>query len=198
MGAYCVSMEAQTLTEVVESLETNEYGTLADDERFEITVEYETRSGNTRSRTGEVWAMDDHKFGGDIIRFSAGIGTDDEDSYYIHVMDRGAELVSVSEMGNRTELGDVESIDADVDEATEDDDTDEDIEDVMAAFDEPEQIEEGMELTEPDGEDVYLLKSVDGGDTTVSIWNDGRRKRKERMPTSDLQTAYDHDELVVV
>jgi len=191
-------MEAQTLTEVVESLETNEYGTLADDERFEITVEYETRSGNTRSRTGEVWAMDDHKFGGDIIRFSAGIGTDDEDSYYIHVMDRGAELVSVSEMGNRTELGDVESIDADVDEATEDDDTDEDIEDVMAAFDEPEQIEEGMELTEPDGEDVYLLKSVDGGDTTVSIWNDGRRKRKERMPTSDLQTAYDHDELVVV
>jgi len=191
-------MEAQTLTEVVESLETNEYGTLADEERFEITVEYETRSGNTRSRTGEVWAMDDHKFGGDIIRFSAGIGTDDEDSYYIHVMDRGAELVSVSEMGNRTELGDVESIDADVDEATEDDDTDEDIEDVMAAFDEPEQIEEGMELTEPDGEDVYLLKSVDGGDTTVSIWNDGRRKRKERMPTSDLQTAYDHDELVVV
>ena len=191
-------MEAQTLTEVVESLETNEYGTLADEERFEITVEYETRSGNTRSRTGEVWAMDDHKFGGDIIRFSAGIGTDDEDSYYIHVMDRGAELVSVSEMGNRTELGDVESIDADVDEATEDDDTDEDIEDVMAAFDEPEQIEEGMELTEPDGEDVYLLKSVDGGDTTVSIWNDGRRKRKERMPTSDLQTAYDHGGLVIV
>jgi len=191
-------MEAQTLTEVVESLETNEYGTLADDERFEITVEYETRSGNTRSRTGEVWAMDDHKFGGDIIRFSAGIGTDDEDTYFIHVMDRGAELVSVSEMGNRTELGDVESIDADVDEPTEDGDMDEDIEDVMAAFDEPEQIEEGMELTEPDGKDVYLLKSVDGGDTTVSIWNDGRRKRQERMPTSDLQTAYDHDELVVV
>jgi len=73
---------------------------------------------------------------------------------------------------------------------------DEEIEDVMSVFDEPDEISEGMELTE-NGETVFLIKSIRGNDATVAIWKDGRRKRKQRMDADELQTDYDNGNLVV-
>ena len=86
-----------------------------------------------------------------------------------------------------------------LDELNDEDDTDdmeEAVDDVMAAFDEPDEISEGMELTE-DGETVYLIKSIRGNDATVAIWNDGRRKRKQRMSADELQSDYENGDLVV-
>ena len=61
------------------------------------------------------------------------------------------------------------------------------------------QITPGMELTEPNDSDyVYLIKSVRGNDATVSVWNDGRRKRKQTLPADELQGEYENGELVEV
>ena len=81
-------------------------------------------------------------------------------------------------------------------EAEDSDDMDEAVDDVMAAFDEPDEISEGMELTE-DGETVFLIKSIRGNDATVAIWKDGRRKRKQRMDADSLQSDYENGDLVV-
>lgn len=69
--------------------------------------------------------------------------------------------------------------------------------DPLAAFEEPGDIEEGMELTDGSG-DVYLLSEIDGGDTKVQVWNDGRLKRTELMPTASLRTEYKNGELELV
>jgi hypothetical protein len=182
------------ITEFVDAMDakaTDEYGTLADDERVEITVEYETDAGNTRTRTGTVWAVDEGRFGTTKLRFSADIG-DDEDPYYVEVRNGSATLVSVAET-RETDLGDVTDFDApDVTEENEDDDVD-----PLAAFEEPEDIEEGMELTDGSG-DVFLIKDVCDERTNVAIWNDGRLKRRQSFNTETLRQDYQTGELQVV
>ena len=192
-------MEAHNATNVASELEnkTDEYGRLADDDRVTITVEYETRSGNTRSREGEVWAVDEGTWGETILRFSKNAGETDEDTYFVKINGDTETLISVSELGNESELGEVENVDVDGLDTDDDiEDIDEAVDDVMAAFDEPDEISEGMELTE-DGETVFLIKSIRGNDATVAIWNDGRRKRKQRMNADDLQNDYENGDLVV-
>ena len=193
-------MEAHNATNVASELKnkTDEYGRLADDDRVTITVEYETRSGNTRSREGEVWAVGEGSWGETLLRFSQNAGETDEDTYFVEINGDSETLVSVSELGNESELGEVENVDVDgLDTDDESDEMDEEVDDVMAAFDEPDEISEGMELTE-DGETVFLIKSIRGNDATVAIWNDGRRKRKQRMNADDLQNDYETGDLVVV
>ena len=58
-------------------------------------------------------------------------------------------------------------------------------------------ITEGMELTEPNGSDVvYVIRGLNGNDAYASIWEDGRRKRKETLSRRELDDAYKHGELV--
>jgi len=109
------------MTAAVESLADNleaaadEYGNIDDDASPEITVEYETRQGNTRTRTGEVWSVTDGgTFEDRIVRFSADAGTDDEDSYALKITHGRVELVSYSDAGRETTLArDVSGIDHD-------------------------------------------------------------------------------------
>jgi len=159
-----------------------------------ITVEYETRNGNIRSREGEVWRVSDGgTFDDAVIRFSENAGEKDEDPYFIRVRNGSMKLFSISlASSTETELGDVEDVKVEGLESGEDDEID-----PLAAFEKPDDIEEGMELTDGSG-DVWLLKEINGGDTTVSVWKDGRRKRKERLPTRDIRNEYQNGELEVV
>lgn len=183
------------ITEFVDAMDakaTTEYGTLAEEERVEITVEYETDAGNTRTRSGTVWTVDDGRWGSTKLRFSANVGETDEDPYYVEVSNGSATLVSVSDT-RETELGDVTGFDApDVTEENEDNDVD-----PLAAFEEPEDIEEGMELTDGSG-DVFLLKDVGDDETNVAIWNEGRLKRRQSFNTETLRQDYQSGELQVV
>ena len=99
-------MEAHqsNLTEFVDEMaeKTDEYGRLDQDDRVEIEVQYKTDSGNVKSRTGEVWAVDDG-----TLRFSDNAGERNEDPYYVESRYGKAMLVSVSESGTETDLGGV-------------------------------------------------------------------------------------------
>lgn len=193
-------MEQNNATNVASELEskTDEYGRLSDDDRVTISVEYESRrSGNTLTKEGEVWAVDEGKWGETLLRFSQNAGETDENPYFVKIYDNGAELISVTELGNESELGDIGNVEVDgLDSDDDTDDMDESVDDVMSVFDEPDEISEGMELTE-DGETVYLIKSIRGNDATVAIWKDGRRKRKQRMDADSLQCDYESGTLTV-
>jgi hypothetical protein len=95
--------------------------TLADDrgeidgDRPTLTVTYETRQGNERTRTGDVWRVSDGgTFDDAVIRFSANAGDADEDPYYIRVRNGEMTLISISERGSETDLGAVVSAAADI------------------------------------------------------------------------------------
>jgi len=195
-------MEAMNASNVASALEprTDEYGHIKNnDDRVTIKAEYETRNGNTRSREGQLWEVSDGGSWDDlVIRFSENAGETDEDPYFVRVRGDEVKLFSISLASDtETELGEVENLEVeglDTDDDT--DDMDEAVDDVMSVFDEPDEISEGMELTE-DGETVYLIKSIRGNDATVSIWKDGRRKRKQSMDADDLQSDYDSGTLTV-
>ena len=90
----------------------DDHGEIYDD-RPTLTVTYETRQGTERTRTGDVWRVSDGgTFDDAVIRFSANIGGD-EDAYYLRVRGEDMTLVSISEQGRETDLGDVVSVDAD-------------------------------------------------------------------------------------
>jgi len=103
-------MEAHqsNLTEFVDEMaeKTDDYGRLDQEDRVEIVVQYETDSGNVKTRSGEVWAVDDG-----TLRFSANAGERNEDPYYVESRYGKAMLVSVSEKGHETDLGGVVGFD---------------------------------------------------------------------------------------
>lgn len=106
--------DVEKLKELAKELEqdADEYGRLGDADRVEITVEYETKSGNTRDRSGEVWCVECESDGSvNKIRFSENAGEADEDPYYVDV-ERGS-VFSVSETGTKTELGPVTAFGSD-------------------------------------------------------------------------------------
>lgn len=179
--------EATELKAELESVANNN-GEIVD-ARPTVTVEYETQNGNTQSRTGEVWRVTDGgTFDDAIIRFSQNAGETDEDPYYIRIRNGKATLVSVAET-REVDLGAVEAIDVD---GLDTEDTNE-----SDPSDDTDEIQEGMELTDGSG-DVWLLKDINGGNTTVDVWNDGRRKRVERLPTEELQSEYQSGELEAI
>jgi len=149
---------------------------LTDVERgTEVTFTYTSnRSGNEITRSG-VKTADGH----------VDVDTENAEVYAIESSGRVEKSRKVGEL-----------VEIDVHD---DDDTDEDADNVdpLAAFDDPDEIEEGMELTE-DGDRVYVIKSLEGTMATVQIWNGKRRGRRERMPVDSLQNDYDNGTLQVV
>ena len=99
-------MEAHqsNLTEFVDEMadKTNEYGHVDEDSRVEVEVQYETDNGNVKCRQGEVWMVEDG-----LMRFSENAGEVNEDPYFVESRYGKAMLVSVSENGKETDLGDV-------------------------------------------------------------------------------------------
>jgi len=148
---------------------------LTDVERgTEVTFTYKSsRSGNEITKTG--------------VKTSDGHVDVDPENAEVYAIESSGRVEKSRKVG---ELVDIE---------VHDDDTDEDADDVdpLAAFDDPDEIEEGMELT-ADGERVYLIKSLEGTMATVQIWNGDRRGRRERMPVDSLQNDYENGTLQVV
>ena len=150
---------------------------LTDVERgTEVTFTYKSsRSGNEITKTG--------------VKTSDGHVDVDVDNAEVYAIESSGRVEKSRKVG---ELVEIEVHD-------DDDDTDEDGDDVdpLAAFDDPDEIEEGMELTE-DGDRVYVIKSIRGDEATVQIWNDNRRGRSMRIPVDSLQSDYDNGTLEVV
>jgi hypothetical protein len=149
---------------------------LTDVERgTEVTFTYKSnRSGNEITRTG-VKTADGH----------------------VDVDPENAEVYTIESSGRVEKSRKVgELVEIEVHEGDDDDDTTDDA-DPLAAFDEPDEVEEGMELTE-DGERVYLIKAINGDEATVQIWNGNRRGRRERMSVEGIQNDYDDGTLQVV
>ena len=116
---------------------------------------------------------------------------------HVDVDPENAEVYAIESSGRvekSRKVGELVEIDVH-DESDENDESNE--VDPLAAFDEPDEIEEGMELT-ADGDRVYLIKSINGSEATVQIWNGDRRGRKERMPVDRLQSDYENGTLQVV
>ena len=151
------------------------HDTLTDVERgTEVTFTYKSnRSGNEITKTG-VKTADGH----------------------VDVDPENAEVYAIESSGRVEKSRKVgELVDIEVHDDT--DETDAEDVDPLAVFDEPDEIEEGMELT-ADGERVYLIKSIRGDEATVQIWNGNRRGRRERMPVDGLQSDYENGTLQVV
>lgn len=149
---------------------------LTDVERgIEVTFTYKSsRNGNEITRTG-VKTSDGH----------VDVDTENAEVYAIESSGRVEKSRKVGEL-----------VEIDVHDSDGSDDESEEV-DPLAAFEEPDEIEEGMELT-ADGERVYLIKSVQNDEATVQIWNGDRRGRKERMPVDSLQSDYENGTLEVV
>jgi len=115
---------------------------------------------------------------------------------HVDVDPENAEVYAIHSNGRvekSRKVGEVVSVEVHDDS---DEDDEEDI-DPLAAFEEPDEIEEGMELTE-DGERVYLIKSIGDEEATVQIWNGNRRGRRQTFPVDSLQSDYDNGTLQVV
>jgi len=148
---------------------------LTDVERgTEVTFTYKSnQSGNEITKTG-IKTSDGH----------VDVDPENAEVYAIH---------SNGRVEKSRKVGEVVSVEVHGDS---DEDDEEDI-DPLAAFEEPDEIEEGMELTE-DGERVYLIKSIDDEEATVQIWNGNRRGRRQTLPVDSLQSDYDNGTLQVV
>jgi hypothetical protein len=148
---------------------------LTDVERgTEVTFTYKSnRSGNEITKTG-IKTSDGH----------VDVDPENAEVYGIH---------SNGRVEKSRKVGEVVSVE--VHDGSDEDD-EEDI-DPLAAFEEPDEIQEGMELTE-DGERVYLIKSIDDEEATVQIWNGNRRGRRQTLPVDSLQSDYDNGTLQVV
>jgi hypothetical protein len=82
---------------LIDSLKIDDAGLLVGDlEGPQIAVEYETKQGNTKRRSGQVWAYDEGRWV-DRLRFSENAGEDDEDPYYIQIDSNQEMLYSVAE-----------------------------------------------------------------------------------------------------
>jgi len=99
-----VEQKATTIKAVLEA-QANEYGEIPEDAWLEITVSYENRQGNISLKNGVVWRAK-----GDKINFSKNAGEDDEDSYFLRFNYARISLISVSEVGRETEIGEVSNI----------------------------------------------------------------------------------------
>jgi len=97
-------VKAETLQSVLQA-QANEYGEVPDAAEVTITVSYENRNGNISLKHGDVWRATD-----DRIQFSQNVGETDEDPYFIRFDYSGATLVSVSDRGHKTDLGDVSNV----------------------------------------------------------------------------------------
>jgi hypothetical protein len=99
-----VREKVQTIKSVLEA-QANKHGEVPDDARIEITASYENRQGNISLKNGEVWRVSD-----DRINFSQNIGEVDEDSYFLRFNYGRISLISVSERGTETEIGELSNI----------------------------------------------------------------------------------------
>jgi hypothetical protein len=96
--------KARTLKTVLQA-QSNEYGDVPEDAWVTITVSYENRQGNLSVKHGDAWRASDNR-----INFSANAGDDDEDAYFLKFTGYGIRLISVSEAGTHTELGEVSNL----------------------------------------------------------------------------------------
>ena len=151
---------------------------LTDVERgTEVTFTYKSsRSGNEITKTG--------------VKTSDGHVDVDPENAEVYAIESSGRVEKSRKVGELVEIEVHDDTDADDEEDTDDVDP-------LAAFDEPDEIEEGMELTE-DGDRVYLIKSIRGDEATVQIWNGDRCGRCERMPVDGLQSDYENGTLQVV
>ena len=149
---------------------------LTDVERgTEVTFTYKSsRSGNEITKTG--------------VKTSDGHVDVDVENAEVYAIESSGRVEKSRKVGELVEI-----------EVHDDDSDDEDTNDAdpIAVSDDPDEIEEGMELTE-DGERVYVIKSIRGDEATVQIWNGNRRGRRERIPVDSLQSDYDNSTLQVV
>jgi len=116
---------------------------------------------------------------------------------HVDVDVENAEVYAIESSGRvekSRKVGELVEIEVHDDDSDDEEDT---AADPLAAFDQPDEIEAGMELTE-DGDRVYVIKSLEGTMATVQIWNGKRRGRRERMPVDSLQNDYDNGTLQVV
>lgn len=95
---------AEMLKTVLQA-QADEYGEVEGGARVKITVSYENRKGNVSIKHGEVWRATDDK-----INFSENIGADNENPFYLRFDFRGVTVVSVSERGSETDLGQLSNI----------------------------------------------------------------------------------------
>lgn len=175
------------LGELADELEQKdtEFGTLADGERFQITVKYETDAGNTRSRSGEVWAVDsDIGVGSETrIRFSEDAGEVDEDPYYIKLKNGDAVVVSVSENATHTELGPVSAFTT---EGKNSEDPEDDDPELMTDGGEP----EGEPRSSPSDEREAIREELDGEDIHVLTYHGGQPSlalvQREKRPSTEF------------
>lgn len=104
-------VDAESLFTMLEVQADEDTETLPEDARFDIRVQYEPKRGNadTLTKSGEVWGVHNGPFQNEI-KFSMFPGEEREDSFMVKIRSGRVELVSYSDYGNKSELGNVESV----------------------------------------------------------------------------------------